>query len=158
MANCLTKRKKMIPETINSNILRLLEETFTIPEGIYLDRAKGGLQATLAAIPAELASRETPNGRSIAAHVEHLRFYLVALHGYLNGATSPTDWNASWQTRAVSSQAWEKLQQDLNTAYQALLLETKAMPENDLRLSDVMAIVVHTAYHFGAIRQLLALA
>jgi hypothetical protein len=143
---------------MKTNILEFFEETFENPRGIYLDRPKGALFQTLAAISAETASRETPTQRSIAAHVEHLWVYLVALHGYLNGADGKTDWEASWQTHAVSSLKWQHLQDSLKTAYQALLEDVRQMSETDPRLvEEPLAILMHTAYHFGAIRQLLAI-
>lgn len=144
----------MSEETLKSNILEMLEETFLQPRGIYLDRAKGGLLETLEKISAEMASRESENHRSIAAHVEHLRVYVVALHGYMNGATSPTDWDASWQTHAVSELEWQVLRDSLKAAYEALVMDLEKLDNNDVKLSEGMAILVHTAYHFGAIRQL----
>jgi hypothetical protein len=142
---------------MKTSILEFFEETFENPRGIYLDRPKGALFQTLAAISAETASRAMPNQRSIAAHVEHLRVYLVVLHGYLNGASGKTDWEASWQTHAVSSLEWQGLQDDLKSAYQALLEDVRQMSETDPNLvEEPLAILMHTAYHFGAIRQLLA--
>jgi hypothetical protein len=141
---------------MKTSILEFFEETFENPRGIYLDRPKGALFQTLASIPAELASKAAPNQRSIAAHVEHLRVYLVALHGYLNGAEGKTDWEASWQTQTVSEHEWQTLQSDFKTAYHQLLAELREFDEHDPRLvEEPLAIVVHTAYHFGAIRQLL---
>ncbi len=64
--------------------------------GIYLDRPKGSLLESLEHISAATASVESGQQRSIAAHVEHTRVYLVALHAYMNGATGKTDWDASW--------------------------------------------------------------
>jgi hypothetical protein len=142
-------------ETLKSNILEMLEETFITPRGIYLDRAKGGLLETLEKISAETASVESGQQRSIAAHVEHLRVYLVALHGYMNGATGKTDWDASWQTHAVSELEWRVLRDNLKAAYEALVKDLQELADGDVKLSDGIAILTHSAYHFGAIRQLL---
>ena len=90
-------------ETVKSNLLELLEETFETPRGLYLDRPKGGLFTTLKTISAETASSETGSQRSIAAHTEHLRVYVAALRGYMNGATGATDWAASWATHGVNN-------------------------------------------------------
>jgi hypothetical protein len=142
-------------ETLKSNILEMLEETFIKPRGIYLDRAKGGLLETLEKISAEVASVESGHQRSIAAHVEHLRVYLVALHGYMNGATGKTDWDASWQTYGVTELEWKALCDNLKVAYEALVKDLQELAEGDVKLSDGIAILTHSAYHFGAIRQLL---
>jgi hypothetical protein len=142
-------------ETLKSNILEMLEETFVKPRGIYLDRAKGGLLETLEHISAITASVETPNQRSIAAHVEHLRVYLVALHGYMNGATDKTDWDASWQTHVVTETQWKALRDDLKATYEALVKDLLELSDNDIKFAEAIAILTHSAYHFGAIRQLL---
>ena len=145
----------MSEETLKSNILEMLEETFVQPRGIYLDRTKGGLLETLNYISAEVASQEPNNQRSIAAHVEHLRVYLVALHGYMNGATAKTDWDASWQTHGVTQLEWQALRENLKVAYNALVQDLQEIPDGDIRLAESIAILTHSAYHFGAIRQLL---
>jgi hypothetical protein len=141
--------------TVKQGLLELLEETFEQPQGYYLDRAKGGLLETLEAISAERASLEVAPQRSIAAHVEHLRVYVKALHGYMNGAGGKTDWDASWQTHAVSEPEWLELRLALRRDYDALMQDLRGVPDKDSRLVEAMAIVTHTAYHFGAIRQLL---
>ncbi len=142
-------------ETVKSNLLELLEETFETPRGIYLDRSKGGLFTTLEGISSDTASSESGAQRSIAAHAEHLRVYVAALHGYMNGATGKTDWEASWATHKVSSLEWEMLRAALQRDYLALKADLEQIPNGDLRLAEGMAILAHTAYHFGAIRQLL---
>ena len=142
-------------ETVKSNLLELLEETFETPRGMYLDRPKGGLLITLGAISAEVASKETGSQRSIAAHAEHLRVYLAALHRYISGATGATDWDASWATHGVNNLEWTALQRDLKRDYLALKADLERIPDGDLRLAEGIAILAHSAYHFGAIRQLL---
>ena len=142
-------------ETVKSNLLELLAETFESPRGIYLDRPKGGLFTTLEGISSETASSESGAQRSIAAHVEHLRVYVAALRGYMNGATTPTDWEASWATHTVSSLEWSALQAALKRDYDALKADLERVPDGDLRLAEGMAVLTHSAYHFGAIRQLL---
>jgi hypothetical protein len=142
-------------ETLKSNLIELLEETFETPRGIYLDRPKGGLFTTLEGVSAEQASQETGARRSIAAHVAHLRVYVVALHGYMNGATGKTDWDASWETHSVTGLEWSALLNGLRDDYEALMRDLREIPDGDIRFAEAMAVLVHTAYHFGAIRQLL---
>jgi hypothetical protein len=78
-----------------------------------------------------------------------------ALHQYLNGFQGKMDWNASWQTHAVTASEWNDLCTHLKTQYEALMVDLRALPENDPRLENGMSLLAHTAYHFGAIRQLL---
>ena len=142
-------------ETVKSNLLELLEETFETPRGIYLDRPKGGLFTTLEGISSDTASSESGAQRSIAAHVEHLRVYVAALRGYMNGMTGKTDWEAGWATHGVDGLEWSALQVALKRDYEALMADLERVPDGDLRLAEGMAILTHSAYHFGAIRQLL---
>ncbi len=144
-----------ISETLKSNILEVFEETFTQTRGIYLDRPKGSLLETLEQMSAEVASVESKNQRSIAAHVEHLWVYLVALHGYMNGATGKTDWDASWQTHRVTEAEWRALRDNLKGAYESLVKDLEKLNDGDIKWAESIAILTHSAYHFGAIRQLL---
>ena len=73
----------------------------------------------------------------------------------MNGATGKTDWEASWATHGVSSLEWDALQAALKRDYEALMTDLERIPDGDLRLAEGMAILTHSAYHFGAIRQLL---
>ena len=141
--------------TLKQSLLELLEETFENPHGYYLDRSKGGLFTTLEAVSHERASLELSRQRSIAAHVEHTRFYLDALHQYLNGFTGKMDWDASWQTHGVTAPEWDTMRAALRSQYDALMTDLRALPENDPKLENGMSVLAHTAYHFGAIRQLL---
>jgi hypothetical protein len=141
--------------TLKQSLLELLEETFETPHGYYLDRPKGGLFTTLGTIGHERASIEWPHQRSIAAHVEHTRFYVDALHQYLNGFQGKMDWDASWQTHAVTAPEWDTMQAALRSQYDALMTDLRALPKNDPKLENGMSVLAHTAYHFGAIRQLL---
>lgn len=143
------------PQTLKQSVLEMLEETFENPQGYYLDRAKGGLFTSLEAISSEVASRETRKQRSIAAHVEHVRFYVEVLHRAVNGDTTRANWNKSWLTHAVTQAEWDALRADLRREYGAFMTELRAVTDEDPRLTEGMAVLTHTAYHFGAIRQLL---
>ncbi len=81
----------------------LLEETFERVRGISLDRGTS-LFETLATISAEEASRPvSATCASIAAQVEHVRFYLEVLERYLRGETvGAVDWQASWRLTGVT--------------------------------------------------------
>ena len=79
---------------------QLLKETFEGPpaEGgsAYLDKGAGLFQ-TLDRLSAEDASvPPAPGSPTVAAHCEHVRFYVFALHGLMRGATGKIDWNQSW--------------------------------------------------------------
>jgi hypothetical protein len=136
----------------------LLEETFERVNGIYLDKGTS-LFETLDTITAEEASRPvSASCASIAGQVEHVRFYLQILQEYMqNKEVGKVDWAASWYLKTVTSAEWDALKQRLRSAYQDLTALAKSFEtwQGENELSGALAIVVHTAYHLGEIRQAL---
>jgi hypothetical protein len=142
--------------TPQQSLLELLEETFENPQGYYLDRPKGGLFRTLEEMTFEDASRPVAQKRpTIAAHCEHLRFYLDVLYRAMHGDTTRADWDASWRTQTVTATEWDALRSAIKTEYTRLMTELRAMDAQDTRLETGMSVLAHTAYHLGAIRQLI---
>lgn len=139
-----------------TNLLALLDETFERVEGIYLDKGTS-LFETLATVTADEASRPiSRHCASIAAQVNHVRYYLEVLGGYLRRQPpASVDWPASWDVPAVSADQWDDLRQSLHETYQQLrtFLESYDTWDGEEDMSDALAIVVHTAYHLGEIRQ-----
>jgi hypothetical protein len=137
---------------------QLLDETFERVQGIYLDRGTS-LFETLATISAAQASRsESARCASIAAQVEHVSFYLEVLARYARGeAVGKVDWQASWQRTTVTPGEWEALKERLREAHRTILqvIGEPTTWEREDAIGDAMAIVVHTAYHLGEIRQAL---
>ena len=150
--------RQIAVERFTEELDALLGETFEQVRGIYLDRGTS-LFETLATIDAEEASRPvSATCASIAAQVEHVRFYLEVLERYLRGeAVGKVDWQASWQLTRVTPDEWEALKGRLRDAYASVTAVIKSFEtwdgENDI--GGALAIVVHTAYHLGEIRQAL---
>jgi hypothetical protein len=151
--------KQIATDSFKKEIFDLLEETFEQVQGIYLDRGTSFFE-TLETISAEEASRPvSAKCASIAAQVEHVRFYLrVLLEGYLQKKTiGRIDWQESWQLKEVTSDEWEALKKELRETYQSVLTAMKNLDtwegEDDIGAS--LAILAHTAYHLGEIRQAL---
>ena len=147
------------PEHVRNNLLELLDETFNGPAGdgsAYLDRNAGFAQ-TLEQLTAEQASLPAwPGATSIAAQVEHTRYYLDILLVYARGGKPDSDWQASWAKAVVNVQEWPELKSRFQATYQAVRQELAAEAELDDDFSGaMMAILAHSAYHLGAIRQLL---
>jgi hypothetical protein len=93
--------KQIATDSFKKELFDLLEETFEQVQGIYLDRGTSFFE-TLETIPAEEASRPVSTKcASIAAQVEHVRFYLrVLLEGCLQKKTiGKVDWEKSWQLK-----------------------------------------------------------
>ena len=145
-------------ERFTNELYPILEETFERVNGIYLDRGTA-LFETLDTITAEQASRPvSADCASIAGQVEHVRFYLEVLQQYMEGKTvGKIDWQASWYLKAVTPEEWEALKQRLRASYQSVtaLIKSFTTWEGENELGGALAIVVHTAYHLGEIRQAL---
>lgn len=143
---------------LTKEILYLLTETFESPikEGnAYLDSG-AGIFMTLNKISAEAASKPAfPGATTLAAQTEHTRFYLVALEGFITGAHTRVDWNESWQLTTVTEVEWDALRSDLRKTYEhtvELIRSFKRWDEDEL--GDALAMLTHSAYHLGAMRQL----
>ncbi len=136
----------------------VLDETFSKVEGIYLDRGTSLLE-TLNSITAEEASRPTrPSGTTIAAHTAHVDFYLKVIGDYMQGkAASKIDWSQSWLIKTVTAGEWEALNKQLAETHDRLIQLLKSFENwnDDKRIGGALAVIAHTAFHIGAIRQIL---
>lgn len=136
-------------------MLAVLEETFESSKdgagSIYLDRKIGVFQ-TLDAISAEQAS-QIINDTSIAAHTEHLRFYVWVLNESLQRDIT-VNWEDSWRVLTVNEIEWDELRFALREIYQTTRETLQNIDDwNAEKVGEAVAIIAHTAYHFGAIRQ-----
>ncbi|HEX8852693.1 MAG TPA: DinB family protein [Pyrinomonadaceae bacterium] len=151
--------KTIDEKDFSENLFYLLRETFEGPppqtSSAFLDQG-GGLFQTIDPLTAADASRPSlPGAPTIAAHCAHARFYVDVLRRFMRGSTEKADWAESWRVQSVSADEWERLKQDLRAAYASLLEELRAVENwNDETVGGGMAIIAHTAYHLGAIRQL----
>lgn len=136
----------------------VLEETFERVQGIYLDRGTALLE-TLADVSAEEASRRVaPDCACVAAQVVHVCYYLDVLLGYMRRQPPErADWPGSWSVTAVTPAEWDALRQRLRDTYQQVRAQVQGLEARDGadEFSEALAIVVHTAYHLGEIRQAL---
>lgn len=140
-------------------VLMLLDETFESVHGIYLDKGTS-LFETLADVSAEEASiRVGRRCASLAAQVKHVAFYLqVLVKAVRDNSFSEVDWGEIWRTvEQVSSEDWVQIQVELREAYQEtrnLVKETREWPGPN-QIGGAMAVIAHSAYHLGEIRQAL---
>ena len=145
-------------ELFTTNLYALLTETFESVYGIFLDGGTS-LFETLEGITAEQASRATSSHcATLAAQVNHTRFYLDVLEKYMTETqTERADWQSSWQVGAVTAEEWEELKTRLRDSYTRVrgVMEGFDSWDNDHRIGGAMAIIVHTAHHLGEIRQML---
>ena len=140
-----------------SNFFDLFKETFEGTGGSsshFIDPKGGSLFDTLEHITPELAS-SNPSGSSIAAHCAHTRYYLQVLPKFMRGEKPQTDWPGSWQKSQVDALEWDALKLELRTEYENITHFLQDIQSwDDEMIGGGLSMLVHTAYHLGAIRQL----
>jgi hypothetical protein len=145
-------------EKVTKLFLTLLEETFEKVNGVFLDSGTS-LMETLANISAADASKPiTETGSSIVSQVDHIRFYLEMLNEYIDGNwPDKVDWQGSWKRKTVNDAEWDALRKQLDDDYRSLITHLNSITDwdDDRRLGGALGIIVHTAYHLGAIRQII---
>jgi hypothetical protein len=150
--------KNIRQEDFLNALFGLLNETFDNTQGIYLDKDTS-LLCTLETITAEEASIPV-GGRcaSLGAQVTHVIFYLEVLERYIvQHDTGSVDWGEIWRTvEKVTAEEWEDLQSKLRQTYQRIdqMIRDQDVWNEDC-IGGAMAIIVHSAYHLGEIRQAL---
>ena len=145
-------------DRFTNELFDLLDETFEQVQGIYLDKGTS-LFETLETISAEQASRPvSAECASIAAQVEHVRFYLQVLERVIQKKpVGKIDWQESWQLEKVTPEEWEALKGRLREAHESVLTVMKSHDswEGEDDIGGSLAVLAHTAYHLGEIRQAL---
>ncbi len=143
---------------------KMLVEIFEGPpaqEAFVVNPGDPGLLRQLEGIDAAAASRRPMAGKTtIAAHVDHLHFGLAILNRWAAGEANPwagADWNASWQRTSVTDDQWRTLRDSLRREAEKWQQVVASRTEwDDLAASAALSTAAHTAYHLGAIRQILA--
>ena len=138
-------------------LLAVLTEAFESVQGHFLD-PKTSLFETLSDITASEASIPVGNKcATIAAQVAHVNFYMEVLERYLQtGENERSDWDEIWRTvHAVTPAEWAASQERLKQTYQRIkdYVETYEGWDTVDSISGAIALVAHTAYHLGEIRQ-----
>lgn len=137
----------------------LLDETFDNVQGYYLDGGTSMFE-TLATVSAEEASIPV-GGRcaSLAAQVKHVAFYLDVMEQAVRTQREERqDWSKIWQeTSAVTPEEWEALKSSLRQSYDRIktLVNNATEWSSEQQIANAIAIIAHTAYHLGEIRQAL---
>lgn len=139
------------------DVLIILRETFEgSPAGqpsAYLDRGIG-VFSTLDALSAVQVSKEF-GGTTIAAQTEHAKFYLDRFCEFMTGRTEKVNWEQSWLIETVNDEEWNALRDAVKKSYENLLKTIAEIETWNLdNVGDPIAIIAHTAYHLGAIRQI----
>lgn len=147
-------------DDFTKNFFTLLKETFEGPPpqtaSAYLDQG-GGLFQSLDKLTAGDASRRVKaEAPTIAAHCAHVKFYIEVLHRLMHEPVEKIDWKESWSVQEVGPPEWDAVKRGLRQAYDAVVEDLRATGKwGDVPVGHGLAILTHTAYHLGAIRQLM---
>jgi len=144
-------------------VSKLLTEIFDGPPGTeayILNPGDPGLLGQLEKISAAAASEQPIPGKpSIAAHVDHVHFGMSLLTRWISGEENPwadADWNGAWKRNTVTDEQWRTLRDNLrkesDTWRKAVGVRTEW---DDMTAAGALSTIAHTAYHLGAIRQIL---
>lgn len=154
----------MSADVFRQAMLHLVDELFQgtqESEGLMLNPGDPGMIGQLDSVSAKLAStRDVPGLTTIAAHVDHVLYGLTLLNRWAAGEPNPwaeADWSQSWQRGSVNEVQW----QDLRVRFQQAVAEwyghlSRRRDWDEQAASWAIASIAHSAYHLGAIRQILA--
>jgi hypothetical protein len=142
----------------------MLTEIFEGPPGkeaFVLNPGDPGLLRQLDTIDASTASkRPMPGKTTIAAHADHVHFGLSILNRRAAGEADPwtgADWNGSWQRTTITEEQWRTLRDALRREAEQWRKVVAARTDwEGMWAGAGLSTAAHTAYHFGAIRQILA--
>lgn len=138
-------------------VTNMLIEIFEGPPGqeaYVLNPGDPGLLRQLDAIDAETASKQPIAGKpSIAAHVDHLHFGLVAMIRWAAGEPNPwdgLDWNASWRRNTLDEAQWRDLRDGLRREAERWRRVVESRESWDgMSASAALSTAAHTAYHLA---------
>ena len=145
-------------------LVNMLREIFDGPPGneaFVLNPGDPGLLRQLESLDGRAASARPMAGKTtIAAHADHVCYGLAMMNRWAGGEANPwagADWNASWQRTTVSDEQWRTLCAELRNQADTWRKHVVGRTQwDDLAASGALSSAAHTAYHLGAIRQILA--
>ena len=129
-------------------------ETFEGPgkEGSYFTGQNNSIFSTLNNIFSEDASLSV-HGSTIAAHSDHIRYYLLVIRAMVKGRDFEKNWGISWGITHVDEMKWMEIREGLTDEYTKLLEEIDTVDLEEWG-TNVFGAVAHSAYHLGAVRQM----
>jgi hypothetical protein len=148
--------------TFQNALSTLLVEVFAGPPGkeaYILNPGDPGLLTLLEGLDARAAGRAPGGGRkAIAAHADHVRYGIALLNRWAAGEPNPwadADWEASWLVTVESDEQWRALcatlRQEVESWQRAVASRNDWEP---VAAAGALSSLAHTAYHLGAIRQI----
>lgn len=143
-------------------LITLFKEAFEgIPagaSGTWFVQGKEGIFDAVESMSSEVASRKpAPECSSIAAHTDHVRYYMSLANAEVRGEPIESDWEGSWARQVVSESEWAEIMKGLRKEYAGVLTFLESNPDwkDQDWLTGAFAQLAHAAYHLGAIRQIM---
>jgi hypothetical protein len=141
----------------------LLAEIFEGPSGgwvLVIDPGDPGLLGRLERVDAAAASaRSMPGRTTIAMHVDHLVLSLEMFNRWAKGEANPwstADWAAAWERKGITESEWSELRDRLGQQAAAAREAVSTRQQwDEPAIAHALSVGAHTAYHMGAIRQIL---
>lgn len=148
-------------ERLINSIKTMVRETFEGPpvpvKGSWFTNSEpnSGIFGVLEGMTCEQASMSV-HGTTFAAQTDHIRYHMWGTNGILkNGKQPEMDWGKSWEIHSVDEQQWKRIQDGLRNEYFILLESIDTIEWNEQLANEVLSSLAHSAYHLGAIRQML---
>lgn len=127
-------------------------------DAYILNPGDPGLFRSIEKLSAQEASAIPAGGNaSVAAHVDHVRYGFELFRRWSEGEQpyATADWTQSWQRVVVGEKEWRERIESLKAEIAAWRSAMQNPPPlSDIEQNGVAGIVVHLAYHLGAIRQI----
>jgi hypothetical protein len=143
-------------EELKKALILCLDETFTKVRGIFLDKGTTLFETINSMSAAEASERISPNSATIAAQLDHLRFYLDVLDEYMKTRQDPkVNWREIWDhVGAVNEDEWALIKTNLRNSHEKVMATIKSDEtwSGTYDAAAAVAILTHTAYHLGGIR------
>lgn len=148
-------------ESLRNSVKTMVRETFEGPPvpviGSWFTNSEpnSGIFGVLERLSCDEASMSI-HGTTLAAHTDHVRYHMWGTNELLKNGNSPKmDWDKSWDIHSVDGQQWNRIQEGLRNEYLIFLETIDAIEWNEQLVNEVLSSLVHSAYHLGAIRQML---
>ncbi|MBH0174237.1 hypothetical protein IHV09_11745 [Fictibacillus sp. 23RED33] len=146
---------------LEAGLKKMLQEAFDGPQKPVTvswftnTKPDSGIFGVLSQLTAADASKQI-YGTTLAAHTDHIRYHMWGTNEWLYEGTFPTmDWNKSWEIHRVSEEEWLSIQAGLQHEYHRLLEKINHMEWNEDLANEVVGSLAHSAYHLGAMQQMI---
>ncbi len=144
---------------LQTAVMTMLKEAFEGPANpketwFTNNEPNSGIFGALEEISAHKASILV-NGTTLAGHANHVRYHMWGTNEFLKNGTCPKmDWVKSWEPTVVGENDWIDVQSELRSEYLRLVAALDLIEYNEPISNEVLGSLAHSAYHLGAIRQI----